>query len=107
MEGMGLKFTPGIGRRQLCHSSMFGPMAGSSGTHRIILQVVGKCRNFMCYILWIQLHFSEIELTTDNSKELMWLRIFTVKPGYQLNRTVILEIKPTDDIIILLSKIKD
>ena len=29
MEGIGLKFTPGIGRRLLHHSSMFGPMAGS------------------------------------------------------------------------------
>ena len=33
MEGMGLKFTPGIGRRLLRHLSMFGPMAGTSGTH--------------------------------------------------------------------------
>ena len=32
MEGMGLKVIPGIGRRLLRHSSMFGPMAGSSGT---------------------------------------------------------------------------
>ena len=34
MEGMGVKkFTSGMGRRQLRHSSMFGPMAGTSGTH--------------------------------------------------------------------------
>ena len=33
MEGMGLKFTPVIGRHLLRHSSMFGPMAGTSGTH--------------------------------------------------------------------------
>ena len=33
MEGMGLKFTPVIGRDLLCHSSMFGPIAGTSGTH--------------------------------------------------------------------------
>ena len=33
MEGMGVKFTPGIGRRLLRHSSMFGPMAGTSGTY--------------------------------------------------------------------------
>ena len=33
MEGMGVKFTPGIGRRLLRHSSMFGPMVGTSGTH--------------------------------------------------------------------------
>ena len=33
MEGMGLKFTPLMGRRLLHHSSMFGPMAGTSGTH--------------------------------------------------------------------------
>ena len=33
MEGMGLKFIPVIGRRLLCHLSMFGPMAGTSGTH--------------------------------------------------------------------------
>ena len=31
MEGMGLKLTLGVGRRLLCHSSMFGPMAGSLG----------------------------------------------------------------------------
>ena len=31
MEDMGLKFTPGIGRRLLCHSSMFGHMGGTSG----------------------------------------------------------------------------
>ena len=33
MEGMGVKFTPGIGGRLLRHSSVFGPMAGTSGTH--------------------------------------------------------------------------
>ena len=33
MEGMGLKFTPLIERRLLCHSSMFGPIVGTSGTH--------------------------------------------------------------------------
>ena len=33
MEGMGLKFTPVLGRRLLRHLSMFGPMAGTSGTH--------------------------------------------------------------------------
>ena len=33
MEGMGMKFTPGIGGRLLCHSSVFGPMTGTSGTH--------------------------------------------------------------------------
>ena len=33
MEGMGLKFTPGMGRRLLRNSSMFGPLAGSSGTY--------------------------------------------------------------------------
>ena len=33
MESMGLKFTPVIGRRLLYHSSMFGPMDGTSGTH--------------------------------------------------------------------------
>ena len=32
MEGMGLKFTPAIGRRLLRHSSMFAPMAGTSET---------------------------------------------------------------------------
>ena len=34
MEGMCLKFTPVRGRRLLCHLSMFGPMAGTSGTHK-------------------------------------------------------------------------
>ena len=33
MEGMGLKFTPGMGRCLLRHSSEFRPIAGSSGTH--------------------------------------------------------------------------
>ena len=33
MEGMGVKFTSGMGRRLLRQSSVFGPMAGSSGTH--------------------------------------------------------------------------
>ena len=33
MEGMGLKFTPVMGTRLLRHSSTFGPMAGTSGTH--------------------------------------------------------------------------
>ena len=33
MEGIGLKFTPVIGRRLLGHLHMFGPMAGTSGTH--------------------------------------------------------------------------
>ena len=33
MEGMGLKFTPVIGRRLLRHLSMFGPMASTSATH--------------------------------------------------------------------------
>ena len=33
MEGMGLKITPVIRRRPLPHSSMFGPMVGTSGTH--------------------------------------------------------------------------
>ena len=33
MEGMGLKFTPATGRCLLCHSSIFEPMAGTSGTH--------------------------------------------------------------------------
>ena len=33
MEGMGVKFTPGMGGRLLRHSSVFGPMAGTSGTH--------------------------------------------------------------------------
>ena len=33
MEGMGVKFTPGIGGRLLRHSGVFGPMAGTSGTH--------------------------------------------------------------------------
>ena len=33
MEGMGLKFTPVKGGRRLRYSSMFGPMAGTSGTH--------------------------------------------------------------------------
>ena len=33
MEGMGVKFTPGIGGRLLRHSSVFGPMACTSGTH--------------------------------------------------------------------------
>ena len=31
MEGMGLKFTPVIGRRLSRHSSMFGLMAGTFG----------------------------------------------------------------------------
>ena len=31
MEGMGLKFTPVMRRRLLCHSSMFGPMDGTLG----------------------------------------------------------------------------
>ena len=31
MEGMGLKFTPVIGRRLLRHSSMFGLIAGTFG----------------------------------------------------------------------------
>ena len=34
MEAMGLKFIPVIGRCLLCHSSMFGPLAGASGTNR-------------------------------------------------------------------------
>ena len=29
MEGMGVKFTPGIGGRLLRHSGVFGPMAGT------------------------------------------------------------------------------
>ena len=33
MEGMGVKFTSGMGRRLLRHSSVFGPITGSSGTH--------------------------------------------------------------------------
>ena len=33
MEGMGVKFTTGIGGRLLRHSGVFGPMAGTSGTH--------------------------------------------------------------------------
>ena len=33
MEGMGLKFTLVIGRRLLCHLSMFGPMAGTFEVH--------------------------------------------------------------------------
>ena len=33
MEGMGLKYTPVIGKRLLRHLSMFGPMAGTFGTH--------------------------------------------------------------------------
>ena len=33
MEGMGVKFTSGMGKRLLRHSSMFGPITGSSGTH--------------------------------------------------------------------------
>ena len=32
MEGVGLRFTQGIGRCLLHHSSLFGPMAGSSET---------------------------------------------------------------------------
>ena len=31
MEGMGLKFTPMIGRHLLCYLSMFGPMIDTSG----------------------------------------------------------------------------
>ena len=31
MEGMGVKFTPGIGGCLLRHSSVFGPMAGTLG----------------------------------------------------------------------------
>ena len=33
MEGMGVKFTPVMGGHLLYHSSVFGPMAGTSGTH--------------------------------------------------------------------------
>ena len=33
MEGIGVKFTSGLGGRLLRHSSVFGPMTGSSGTH--------------------------------------------------------------------------
>ena len=33
MEGMGLKFTPVMGRHLLRHSSISGPIAGTSGTH--------------------------------------------------------------------------
>ena len=33
MEGMGVKFPSGMGRRLLRHSSVFGPMTDSSGTH--------------------------------------------------------------------------
>ena len=33
MEGMGLKFNPGIEIHLLHHLSMFGPMAGTYGTH--------------------------------------------------------------------------
>ena len=33
MEGMDLKFTPVIGRRLLGHIIVFGPMAGTPGTH--------------------------------------------------------------------------
>ena len=32
MEGMGLKFTPVLGRHLLHYSSMFWPMADTSGT---------------------------------------------------------------------------
>ena len=35
MVGMGLKFTPVIGRHLLHHSSMLGPMAGTSATHSL------------------------------------------------------------------------
>ena len=35
MEGMGVKFTPGIGGRMLRHSSEFGHMAGTSGTQLV------------------------------------------------------------------------
>ena len=40
MEGMGVKFTPGIGGRPLHHSSVFGPMVGTSGTHSYVVQTV-------------------------------------------------------------------
>ena len=40
MEGMGLIFTPVIGRRLLCHLSMFRPMAGNSETHILLKEVV-------------------------------------------------------------------
>ena len=33
MEGMGLKFTLVVWKSLLCHLNMFGPMAGTSGTH--------------------------------------------------------------------------
>ena len=33
MEGMDVQFTPGIGGRLLRHSGVFGPMAGTPGTH--------------------------------------------------------------------------
>ena len=33
MEDMGLKFTLVIGRHLLSHLNMFGPMAGTPGTH--------------------------------------------------------------------------
>ena len=33
MDGMGLKFTPVIGRSPLGHLSMFGSMVGTSWTH--------------------------------------------------------------------------
>ena len=33
MKGMGLKFTPVMERPLLGHLSMFGPVAGTSGTH--------------------------------------------------------------------------
>ena len=33
MEGMGVKFTTGIGGRLLRHSGVFGPIADTFGTH--------------------------------------------------------------------------
>ena len=35
MEDMGLNFTPVIGRCLLGHLSMYGPMAGTSGTQLV------------------------------------------------------------------------
>ena len=40
MEGMGLIFTPVIGRHLLCHLSTFRPMAGNSETHILVKEVV-------------------------------------------------------------------
>ena len=50
MEGMDLKFTPVMRKSLLRHSSMFGPMAGTSGIHSQTVPTEGLTH------LWLPTH---------------------------------------------------